>query len=253
MEHVQANNKFKILNRVEIAKGEFTFDNAVEKIKYLNVLYDPVAIYIDRGAGEYQIETLRKYGMDHPETGLAQKIVGIQFSQVKEIMDPFTKMKSKKAIKPFMVNQLSLILERDRLMISDKDDMIIKELENYRVIKETVNGNPVFTKEDEHTIDCMGLCILGFIERLPELVDTITVFKAANTIASLKITINNKLEQLVKEKGISTDKSHLEWDEPGARPAQKVPVGSKPNRQVNFFGWSTRGSNIKREHKRSSW
>src|SRR5206468_6272405 len=52
--------RFQIINRVEIPKGEFTYDNAVRKVIELDNIYKPFAIYPDRGAGEYQIELLRK-------------------------------------------------------------------------------------------------------------------------------------------------------------------------------------------------
>ena len=44
--------KFQVVNRIEIARGDFTYDNAVKKIIELNDIYDPQFIYIDRGHGE---------------------------------------------------------------------------------------------------------------------------------------------------------------------------------------------------------
>lgn len=44
--------RFKILNRIEIPSGEFTYDNAVRKLIELDKIYNPFAIYPDRGAGD---------------------------------------------------------------------------------------------------------------------------------------------------------------------------------------------------------
>lgn len=44
--------KFRVANRVEIPRGEFTYDNAVRKIIELNEIYDPKFIYVDAGHGK---------------------------------------------------------------------------------------------------------------------------------------------------------------------------------------------------------
>ena len=67
---------FKMLFRVEIARSEFTYINAMNKIIELNDEYKFDWIAIDRGYGEVQLEMLHKYGEEHPETGLADKVVG---------------------------------------------------------------------------------------------------------------------------------------------------------------------------------
>lgn len=44
--------RFKVVNRIEFPKSDMHYDVAVEKIKELDNLYQPFAIYCDRGAGE---------------------------------------------------------------------------------------------------------------------------------------------------------------------------------------------------------
>lgn len=44
--------KFQVVNRIEIPRGDFTYDNAVNKIIELNDIYNPKFLYIDRGHGE---------------------------------------------------------------------------------------------------------------------------------------------------------------------------------------------------------
>jgi replicative DNA helicase len=243
--------KIQIINRIEIARGDFTLDNAVNKVIELNQIYQPQMIYIDRGYGEYQVETLRKYGMNHPETELHKRIRPVSFSETKELIDPFTKEKHKKPLKHFMVNQAQILFERDKLTISDYDETIIRQLENYQVIKKTVNGQPVYTSEDEHALDCFMLCILGFVENHPEIIKTIIDYEPAKKVEEIKVKVRNLLEENTISK---KNKDYLEddWDEPGHRPMRKVPLGSKPNR-TKPFSWSTRGTNSKKPHKRGSW
>lgn len=251
----QAEQKIQVINRVEIAKGEFTLDNAVRKIIELNKIYKPKMIYIDRGYGEYQVETLRKYGMNHPETELHKKIRPVAFSETKELIDPFTKTTEKKPLKHFMVNQLQLLFERDKIMLSSYDEMIIRQLENYQVIKKTVKGQPVFTSEDEHSLDCLMLCVLGFVEKYPNIMQTIVEFEPATTALNIKVTARNLLEESIMTRA---NKDYLEndskWDEPHAPPPTRVPLGTKPGQNnTRPFAWSTRGTNTKKPIKRGKW
>ena len=47
--------KFRIVNRTEIPKSEYTYDNAINKIVELNEIYRPSWIYVDAGAGKQKI------------------------------------------------------------------------------------------------------------------------------------------------------------------------------------------------------
>lgn len=44
--------KFKVIKRVEVPRGEYSFDNAVNLVIQLNEIYNPSYIYCDAGAGE---------------------------------------------------------------------------------------------------------------------------------------------------------------------------------------------------------
>jgi hypothetical protein len=256
MEWNNAVRKLQVINRVEISKGDFTLDNAVNKIIELNEIYKPKMIYIDRGYGEYQVETLRKYGMDHEREGcnLHKIIRPVSFAEAKELLDPFTKVKDKKPIKHFMVNQLQILFERDSIMISEYDEMIIRQLENYQVIKKTKNGVPVFTDEDEHALDCMMLCVLGFVEQYPDIMNTIYDFKPATTFSNLKVKVRNYLEENLEASKLYKDYlKDDDWDEPGTPPPRKVAVGTKPKAGSKSFDWCSRGTNSNKPYKRQMW
>lgn len=47
--------RFRVINRIEVPKSEMHYDKAVQIIKNLDELYQPFAIYCDRGAGEIKI------------------------------------------------------------------------------------------------------------------------------------------------------------------------------------------------------
>lgn len=194
--------RFSVIARHETPKSEFTLTNAVNRIIEMNREYDLDFIYVDRGYGEHQIETLHKYGMDHPQTGLTKKVFGIHFGESKEIKDPFTKKKTLTPIKPFMVNQLVQLFEAQKIDISDMDEMIIRQLEAYQVIKKTIFGQPVYTSTDEHALDCMMLCVLGFVERYPKFISDVFVIKHSKELAKVgeeKEAGGELMEQLVKD------------------------------------------------------
>lgn len=45
--------RFQVLNRIEVPKSEMHYDNAVKLVVELDKVYNPFAIYPDRGAGEF--------------------------------------------------------------------------------------------------------------------------------------------------------------------------------------------------------
>lgn len=186
-EYSLSDKKFKVIYREEIARSEWTFDNAVNRIIKLNEIYEPDWIYIDRGAGDYQYEALRKYGKDHPETGLMDKVVAVHFSEKREIRDPVSKTIDRKPVKPFMVNQTATLLERGRILLNENDDVIIRQFNNYSVVKITASGEPKYTSVDEHILDAFMLSILAFAEKMPEYTLTLYSYKPATKIAGVSM------------------------------------------------------------------
>lgn len=166
-------HKFKVIRRIEVPKAEYSFDKAVNMIIELNRIYNPSWIYADRGSGEYQIEMLHKYGDEHPESGLKVKVKGFQFSQKIDVMDPVTHTMEHKPMKPFMVNQLAMCIERGQLILSPFDETLHKQLVDYEVIRQSAKGEPIFTDKNEHFVDALGLAFLAFALEMPNVTRTI--------------------------------------------------------------------------------
>jgi hypothetical protein len=173
---------FKIINRDSVPRSEFTLDNAVQKIIDFNGIYRPSFIYVDRGFGEYQIEILRKAGKQCKdpranEFGLDKIVVGVNGNENVIIRDPATNEKVKKPAKPFMVNQTVIVLERDRLILNENDKVLWRQMENYQVVRRSVDGRPTFTSVDEHTVDGLMLCIMAFTIEFPQITKIIEKFE----------------------------------------------------------------------------
>ena len=168
---------FKMLFRIEVPRSDFTYVNAMNKIIELNEEYQFDWIGIDRGYGEVQLEMLHKYGMEHPETGLADKVIGYQFSQKIEVRDPYTKKKDQKHLKPFMVNNSVNAFEKGKIVLDGSDKGMIAQLEEYRVKSISSAGLPVYTDENEHAIDAMNLALLLFEQKYGSLLKKVYSIK----------------------------------------------------------------------------
>lgn len=254
VEWVPNDRKFQVIHRSAIPKSEFTLHNAVNKIIELNTIYNPDYIYVDRGYGEYQVETLHIYGKEHPETGLERKVKGWVFNQVYEVIDPITKERRNTPIKPFMVNQLVYVLEQDMLMLSDSDAVIWKQMENYQVVRVTATGQPVFTSENEHTVDALMLAVLAFQLEFPQLADIMKEMRVARTIAETHFQMSDPLKLIDLGAAFKKKDQQSSWDEPGSPPPRKVPIGYSKKDGAQY-SWGARGSGSGRrpEPRRKSW
>ena len=173
-------NKFMILKRYEMPRAEYSYDAAVNAVIELNNIYKPAWIYSDRGAAEYQIERLHIYGEEHPETGLKNKVKGWSFSNKIDVYDPITGEKESKPLKPFMVNQLQIVFERNNMVLSPWDSTIHKQLIDYEVEKMSASGIPTFTSVNEHYIDALGLAYLAMVLEFKDLTGIMQDFSTTN-------------------------------------------------------------------------
>ena len=154
-------------------RSEYSYDTAVNLIVELNDQYNPAWIYCDSGAGEYQIERLHIIGEERPATGLKNKVKRMNFKQNLDIVDPITFEITNQPLKPFMVTQLQIAFEREKMILSPFDEVLHKQLIDYAVEKIGANGQPVFTSENEHFVDALGLAYLAMVLEFKELTDMI--------------------------------------------------------------------------------
>ena len=140
--------------------------NAVSRIIELNAIYNPRHIYVDRGAGETQVEMLHKHGKENPLTGLQTKVVGVAFRESIEVRDPYTKIPSKKEAKPFMVDNMRLLFENEQIIFPNSDYELFKQYLAYAVIRTSIYGSPVFDSGGtaDHAHDAIMLAALAYTQ-----------------------------------------------------------------------------------------
>lgn len=240
--------RFQVINRIEIAKSNFTYDNAVRKLIELDAIYRPFAINVDRGSGEYQVEMLRK--------ALGDKVRGIHLGSSYEVRDPYSREFDKKPIKPFLVNQTTLILERGQLMIPSPsiDEVISRQMTNYTVERVSPKtGEPTYTNEDEHALDAMMLGIFAFIDQMPEIIKTIEDVQPAKNFGLAEVKFVDPLGRIYKEHSNTRNdvKEYIDkWDEPTAPPPRRTKIGGT---RAGGFSWGSRGSGGHSKPSRSRW
>lgn len=238
--------KLRVEGRWEIPRGDFTFDTAVKKIIELDEIHNYNAIMLDAGSGEMQIETLKLHGKENPHTNLHKKVHRVQFSMNVEVPDPITGEIDKKKAKHFMVNQTAMLLERDRILVSPFDNMIWQQFMDYRVVKITQSGDPVYTSENEHALDALMLGVLGFAIHYPQITKTMIEFKPATHVGTIQHQ-EGGMERLMT--GTDDPLTPMKSSARRVDPAVSTMVASSGKRSSKGFGIGARGG--KGTYKRS--
>ena len=244
--------KFKVIKRVEVPRAEYSYDAAVNLIVELNDQYNPAWIYCDSGAGEYQIERLHIIGEERPSTGLKNKVKRMNFKQSLDVTDPVTFEITRQPMKPFMVTQLQIAFEREQMILSPFDEVLHKQLIDYSVEKIGANGQPVFTSENEHFVDALGLAYLAMVLEFKELTDMIKEPETTTKVEFSKKTLGSAgLNSIFAdvENAASRSNSIMPNYDPterrGDRPSQfKVSANYRKSYSAN--SWGSRSSGTRR-------
>lgn len=261
LDYVTELQKFKVIKRFEIPRAEYSYDETFNTILMANKVYNPAWIYCDRGSEEYLIERLHIYGEEHPETGLRNKVKPWQFANVIDIEDPVTHEWQKKPVKSFMVGQLSIAFERNRIILSSFDEVIHKQLIDYKVERIGKNNNPVFSSTDEHFVDALGLAYLAFVLEFSELVNTIKTIER-NTIVNIlnqkKLKSNQGISSMFESLKTPFADGIVKYDDdddlPGDKPMFEVHKGAgSPLSYASYSQWGTRNIYKSRNIGRTMW
>jgi len=159
---VNAHEKYHVIYRESIAVKDANQRTAVNRIIELNKRYNFLLVAVDKGFGTLQVEDLKKYGKQHPDSGLDKKTIAIDFGSKTTVKDPVTKKDVKKNTKPLMVGILQSVIENhDLIMSQDEEDgksLLIGQLREYRVkTTSSTTGVPTYVGGNDHIHDAL-LC-----------------------------------------------------------------------------------------------
>lgn len=168
--------KFALAAKEVIPKSEFSQHRAVEAVKRLNQTHDPDYIYVDHGFGDVQIEMLKMAGLEDPSSELYEKLRPIRMGGQIMINEPGTGLEENRLVKPYMVGVAAVHVEEGRCVfpVSEDTDVVaepgqdnakmglIQQMRNFRVVRLSQAGQPVYSQDYEHTLTAWMLAILGF-------------------------------------------------------------------------------------------
>lgn len=163
-----------------------------------------------------------------------------------------------------MVTQLQIAFEREMMMLSPFDEVLHKQLIDYSVEKISMSGQPVFTSENEHFVDALGLAYLAMVQNFPEITNMLKEPETTTKVEFSKRTLGSAgLNSLFADvEKTATNQSNLitptydPTERRGDRPSQfKVPLGYKSKSSM-ISSWGSRTSGTRRNGGgvgRSSW
>lgn len=174
---------------------------------------------------------------------LGDKVQGVFYGSTIELPDPYTGAMEKKPLKPFLVNQTALMLERGQLRIPHKDtsETIHRQMTDFRVVKVSERTKqPTYNDTDEHGLDAMIFALYAFMNEYPELVDIVHKREVARRAGHLKTRQTDPLQQALKERIQQKDDSTT--NELTSHPKRTKARGvRKPSAQTSSLGWGRRG------------
>ena len=164
---------FRVFNRETITSKEFTERSAVARI--IGLVSDvPVShVYADEGYGTLQVEAIRKILQGSRKADIANNIVAINMSSTQEVIDPVTKQRTNKPMKPFMVDNAARIVEDRRLILPDSEDartLLVGQMREYTIVRRSTSGRAIYSPDNEDILTAFMLALLGFTCEYSEVV-----------------------------------------------------------------------------------
>lgn len=176
----------------------------------------------------------------------------MNFKQNLDIVDPITFETTKQPLKPFMVTQLQIAFEREQMILSPFDEVLHKQLIDYAVDKIGANGQPVFTSENEHFVDALGLAYLAMVLEFKELTNMIKDVETSTKVEFSKKTLGsaglNSIFADIERSSYSKEPIMPSYDPTerrGDRPTQ-FKVSANYRRSYGTTSWGSRSNGTRR-------
>lgn len=184
---------------------------------------------------------------------LGEKVKGVFYGSSINVEDPVTGEWEKKPLKPFLVNQTTLLLERGQLRIPHKDtsDIIRRQMTNFQVVKISERTQePTYSNTDEHGLDAMIFALYAFIEEYPDLINTIDKRKLATKAYMTETKSVDPLSSMMKERIQKRTGNNNDLTSHSTRASLKT--GRR--KEQGSLGWGRRGLSTRgRPHRRKGF
>jgi replicative DNA helicase len=166
--------EFRRVDEKVINRASYTQLAACDAVVQMNRMWNPFAIYVDKGFGGTQIEILNKFGHATRSSGdpssadarLPTILKPYDFGSSIETYDPFTKQPIKKSAKAFLVENSVRQFEKLRFKYSIHDEKYTEALVGYIIKRVSSGGIPVYEQQNEsagdHMLDAVNLGLVAF-------------------------------------------------------------------------------------------
>lgn len=163
--------KYFLVESMNVPKSEWTQTVACEAVIDLHLKWNPQFIYVDRGFGEMQIETLKRYSIQegHKDPRIAKLrdiLHPFEFGGTIEIADPKTRKIRKSPAKPFLVKNAVRRIEEESCVIPAEEALLIEQIKAYYVKTVSASGRPVYDSAradlGDHRLDAWMLSLVGY-------------------------------------------------------------------------------------------
>lgn len=238
-------SEIALIEKHVISGSEFTQSLAIEKIIELNKLLNFNLIFVDQGYGGMQVEVMHRYGVHHPESGLGEKLRGIDFYGTTDVYDPILNDTIKKRNKHLMIDNLARLLER-KMVILPSDELGEGNLEyqliNYSVARWTPTGQPVYEciGTPDHFFDSFLLAVNAFYMHEGAFDDPMKIFKegAPAQVSSDRMQVD--IRKALNNKIAKTGMPLRSYDAVGSMKKKDIDPGDPdPTRKIEMLPTGT--------------
>lgn len=200
---------FRLFRTEIITAKEFSEAGTVSRTIQLDQEIHLSYIYADAGYGSIQVEAIKQAALNMNNKELAGKIISVNLSSPQEVYDPLTRQKTKKPMKPFMVEVASRIVESRRIILPDCEDektKLVGQMREYYIIRRGVTGQPIYSRDNEDMLMAWMFALLGFMQEFSDLINIPSI----NYVSSLDNSINSRASKVIPARWVGKAKKTLQ-------------------------------------------
>ncbi len=120
---------------------------------------------LDKGYSHGHMEGLMEYGLQNPNTGLAEAIKFYDLGSSWSYVDPMTGVARSRPYKPLMVGISQLVVQENRLTLPKTEDFeggVIGQMKRFHVERVSRTNQPIYSQGNEHTLTALMLAVMAW-------------------------------------------------------------------------------------------
>jgi hypothetical protein len=168
---------FKVVDAGMVFREGSTQIQSINEILRLNRKWRPEAIFVDRGAGNVQIEVLQEYGHQAPsgttDKRLAEIIRPVDFASKIKFYHPVDGSPLEMYAKSAVIESAVRLFEAEQVALSKFDKELERQLRSLIIKKMSLSGRPIYgmisPEIQDHRLDAFMLALFAFTMKFSRL------------------------------------------------------------------------------------